>query len=105
MNRKKSARRRRRTQAFVHMATYRFHEVFPDGLGGRSIDELAGCVLGAVEEACDRHGWRLVAWDLFPDRVEVLLTGEEARGETGDGVAAALDSRVHAATGARAAAH
>ncbi len=95
----------RKTQTFVHMATYRFHEIFPGGLGGRTHQDLVNCILMAVEEACERHGWQLVAWDEFPERVELLLTGQETRGETGDGVATALDGRVHTATGARAAAH
>ncbi len=33
------------------------------------------------------------------ERVEVLLTGQETHGETGQGVAVALDRRVHAAAG------
>jgi len=77
------------------MATYRFHEVFPGGLGGRTRDDLVGRILGAVEDACAHHGWRFVAWDVFPERVEVLLTGQENHGENGEGVAAALDRRVH----------
>jgi hypothetical protein len=101
----RSWRDRRKTQTFVHMATYRFHEIFPAGLAGRTRDDLVGCILSAVEEACAHHGWRFVAWDVFPERVEVLLTGEETRGESGEGVAAALDRRVHAAAGARVAAH
>lgn len=96
---------RRKTQTFVHMATYRFHELFPGGLGGRSHDDLTRCVLAAAQETCDLHGWQLVAWDVFSERVELLLTGEEAQGETGVGVAAALDGAVQAATGARAAAN
>ena len=79
----------RKTQTFVHMATYRFHEVFEGGIGGRTHSDLVDCILSAVREVCERHGWKLVAWDQFSDRVELLLTGEETRGETGDGVAAA----------------
>ncbi len=92
-----SWRDRGKSQTFVHMATYRFHEVFPGGLGGRTRDALVGCILRAVEEACAHHGWRFVAWDVFPERVEVLLTGQEQRGENGEGVAAVLDRRVHGA--------
>jgi hypothetical protein len=95
---------RRRTQSFVHMATYRFHELLPRGLSGWTRDDLTRCVLAAVQQSCDVHGWRLVAWDVFPERVEVLLTGEEGMGEAGAGVAAALDGAVHAATAAGAAA-
>lgn len=96
---------RRKSQTFIHMATYRFREVFPGGLAGRTHDELVRCILSAVEEVCRRHRWRLVAWDGLPDRVEVLLTGREVGGETGEGVAAALDCQVYSATGARAVAH
>ncbi|MFH1531456.1 MAG: hypothetical protein ABIK09_12080 [Pseudomonadota bacterium] len=105
MKRIRSRPKQLKTQTFVHMATYRFSEVFPGGLGGRTHQALVQCVLTAVEDACRYHGWQLLAWDAFPERVEVLLSGSETRGETGEGVAAALDSRVYAATGARAAAH
>ena len=94
-----------REQTFVHMATYRFHEVFPGGLAGRARKDLVDSILAAVQETCERHGWRLVAWDMLSDRVEVLLTGREPRGETGQTVAATLDSGVYEATAARAVAN
>jgi len=94
-----------REQTFVHMATYRFHEVFPGGLAGRVRKDLVDCILAAVRESCERYEWRLVAWDVLSDRVEVLLTGREPRGENGETVAATLDTGVYEATGARAVAN
>jgi len=105
MKRIRSRLERHKTQTFVHMATYRFHEVFPGGSAGRSSEDLMNCVLSAVKETCLRHGWRMLACDVFPDRVEVLLTGRENRGENGDAVAEALDTGVHGATAGQAAAN
>ncbi|MBM4372216.1 MAG: hypothetical protein FJ098_11210 [Deltaproteobacteria bacterium] len=85
------------------MATYRFRDVFPgwDGAGGPR--RAADRIVEAVRGTCSANGWRLACWDVRPDRVELLLLGEEPQGERGETVAAALDAGVHGAAGALAA--
>ena len=83
---------------FLHKAVYRFREVVTPA-EPRPAEQVAEGILAAIGAACDRERWALAGWNVLPDRVEVLVLGEERPEMGAKGVAAALDAAVHGVRG------
>ena len=95
-----------REQCFMHLATYRLADLRaaetsgdadlgPDVFEAEITPALADGLSVRLADVCAQHGWTLIDIHALPDRVEALLTGMEQAGETGEGVATALDGAVY----------
>ena len=101
-------------QCFMHIATYRLADLRaaetsgstdlgPDVFESEISSTLADTLSTRLAVVCDERGWNLIDVHVLPDRVEALLTGTEPDGETGEGVAMALDGAVYGGQGMSAA--
>ena len=99
-------------QCFMHIATYRLTDLRtaeiavanlgPDVLEPTITDTLASALTERLTATCEQHEWQVVDIHAFADRVEILVSGVEAAGETGEAVAKALDGAVYSGAGTEA---